>query len=142
MGHRVGAGRKQPYQLLIADDDSGFRETLKTIFEPYFEMVEASSGEEAIEIVEFQPVHIALLDMHMKVLTGLETLRILKSINSLVPCILVTADASEQLRQDAAEADAFSVLRKPVTKLELVWTVSTALSEIYDDPDASAWLAG
>ena len=135
------AARTQPYQLLIADDDPGFRSALKIILEPHFELFEACSGEEAIEIVEFHPVDIALLDMHMKVMTGLETLRVLRSINSIAPCILITADASEELRRNAAEADAYSVLRKPVSKSELVSTVSTALSEVYDDPDASAWLA-
>ncbi len=135
------AARKQPYQLLIADDDPGFRSALKFILEPHFELFEACSGEEAIRVVEFQPVDIALLDMHMEVLTGLETLRILKSINSVAPCILITADPSDELRRNAAEADAYSVLQKPVTKSELVSTVSTALSDVYDDPDASAWLA-
>jgi CheY-like chemotaxis protein len=138
----VVAARKQHYQLLIADDDPAFRSVLKIILEPHFELFEACSGEEAIEIVEFQPVDIALLDMHMQVMTGLETLRILRSINSVAPCILITADPSEELRRNAAEADAYSVLRKPVSKTELVSTVCTALSDAYDDPDASAWLAG
>ena len=130
------AFREKPYQLLIADDDAGFRETLKAIFEPFFFTIEASSGEEAIEIVEYEVVDIALLDMHMDVLTGLETLRILKSVNSIAPCILITADASEELYRDASEADAYSVLRKPISKVELVTTVSTALQDVYDDPNA------
>jgi two-component system, response regulator PdtaR len=126
----------KPYHLLIADDDAGFRETLRLIFEPYFCTIEAESGEEAVELCERVQVDIALLDMHMRLLTGLQTLRILKSINALAPCILITADATEELRRDATEAEAFSVLAKPVSKRDLVTTVSTALETAYDDPDA------
>jgi len=118
---------KLPYRMLIADDDAGFRETLRTIFEPHFQTLEAESGEEAIEIAESETLDIALLDMHMHVMTGLETLEILKSAHILLPCILITADATEELRQQATEADAYSVLRKPVKKTELVLTVSSAL---------------
>lgn len=126
---------KQPYRLLIADDDPGFRETIRGILEPYFSLFEASSGEEAIEIAEYQPIDIALLDMHMHLLNGLETLRILKSINEIAPCILITSDATEELRRDARNADAYSVLSKPVSKSDLVTTVSTAVETAYEDPN-------
>jgi len=125
----------KPYQLLIADDDREFRETLRAILDPYFCTVEASSGEEAIEITEHERFDIALLDMHMHRLTGLETLRVLKSINAVAPCILITADASEDLKRSAWEADAYTVLEKPLTKSELVTTVSTAFEDVYEDPD-------
>jgi len=124
-----------PYQLLIADDDSGFRETLQSVFEPYFVIIVVESGEEAIEMAESMQIDIALLDMHMRVLTGLDTLRILKSLNVTAPCILITADATEALREDARNAEAHSVLAKPVTKGELVSAVSTAIEDVYDDPD-------
>ncbi|MEO1994237.1 MAG: response regulator [Planctomycetaceae bacterium] len=83
---------------------------------------------------------IALLDMHMAELTGLETIRILKSLNVVAPCILITADATEQLCRDASRADAYTVLRKPISKDELVVTVSTAIEDAYDDPDLQARL--
>lgn len=129
----MNAQRARPYELLIADDDPGFRETLRMVLEPYFHTVEAASGEEAIQIVRQQPVDIALLDMHMHVLTGLETLRIVKTLNAILPCILITADASEDLCREAALAEAYTVLKKPVTRTELVTTVSTALFDTYRD---------
>lgn len=128
------------YQLLLADDDAAFRETLCGIFEPHFVLLEAGSGEEAVELCARHRVDIALLDMHMPPLTGLETLRILKSIYALAPCILVTADATEDLRRTAAQADAFRVLRKPVSKGELVMTVSVAIEQCYHDPNIAAAL--
>lgn len=125
--------RCKRFELLIADDDTAFRETLKRVFEPHYRMWEAGSGEEAIEIVQQHPVDIVLLDMHMHRLTGLETLRIVKSLKLILPCILLTADASEDLRRDAALAEAYTVLKKPVSKTELVTTVSTALADAYDE---------
>ena len=121
------ADTERSYRMLIADDDSRFRDVLRSIFEPNFEMLEAESGEEAIEIAESEALDIALLDMHMPVLTGLETLTALKTMQILLPCILITADATEDLRRLATQADAFSVLKKPVRKTELVLTVSSAL---------------
>lgn len=123
----------RPIRMLIADDDSGFRETLRAIFEPHFLTLEAESGEEAIEIAESEPLDIALLDMHMRLMTGLETLQVLKSVHILLPCILITADATEELRQRATEAEAYSVLKKPVKKAELVLTVSAALELPLDE---------
>lgn len=136
----VKARSQTPYQLLIADDDSGFRDVLKEVLAPYFQLFEAESGEEAIELVEQTPVDIVLLDMHMDILTGLEAVRIMKQINALLPCILITADATDELRQDATAADAYEVLAKPFKRQELVTTVSHALVDTYQDPNIPFWL--
>ena len=128
--------RAKPYQLLMADDDAGFREVLRDILAPYFNLLEAESGEEAIEIVECTHVDIVLLDMHMDVLTGIETIQIVKTKLEIVPCIIISGDVNDELLQDADRVQAFSVLSKPVRKQELVSTVSTALETTYDDPDA------
>ncbi|NOX55486.1 MAG: response regulator [Planctomycetes bacterium] len=129
------AQRGKPYQLLIADDDLNFREAIREVFEPYVGFLEAESGEEAIRIVRQRRVDVVLLDMHMQRLTGLETLRIVKRIEPIVPCILVTADATPDLRQAAAEAEAFTVLEKPPRVRELVQTVASALQDAYSDSD-------
>lgn len=127
------AKRFQRYEVLIADDDPGFRETLRFVFEPHVQLVEASCGEEAIEIVRHRPVDLVLLDMNMHLLTGLETLRIVKSLKSILPCILITADFTDELCRAAAAAHAFRVLRKPVLRRELLTTVSSALQTAYGD---------
>ncbi|MBL8818579.1 MAG: response regulator [Planctomyces sp.] len=125
---------QKPFQLLIADDNRAFREVLREALEiaPSLEFFEAESGEEAVEVVQRQRIDIVLLDMHMHVMTGLETLRVLKRMDAIRPCILITSDTSDALRRDAADADAFSVLRKPVPRHELVCIVSTALVTAYE----------
>lgn len=123
------------YQLLIADDDGDFRQTVCEIFAPFFRLIEAESGEEAIEVVSRQQVHLALFDMHMKQLTGLDALRQLRALHIVAPCILVTADYTDELRDDAEQAAAFSVLRKPVTRRVLVNTVARAVGSAYKDSE-------
>ncbi len=129
------APRTKPYSALIADDDPDFRETLRLILAPFLRTVEACSGEEAIDIVRECRVDIVLIDMHMHVLTGLETVRIVKRFQATVPCILITADATDELRRDAQSAEAYSVLKKPVTRQELVATITTALHSAYADSE-------
>ncbi len=121
----------KPYRLLIADDDAQFRAVLRSLLEPFFTLLEAASGEEAIEIVEDDRVDLLLLDMHMERLTGIETIQIVKSIDAMTPCILITADATEELVREATEAEAYSVLKKPVRKAELLHTVDSAMVTIY-----------
>src|SRR5207247_7288710 len=72
--------QRKPYSILITDDDRGCREALKEIVEPEgFRTLLASSGEEAVDIVREEPVHLALLDMNLPRMTGLETLQLVRS---------------------------------------------------------------
>ena len=121
----------EPFQLLIADDDAQFREVLRALLEPFFTLLEASSGEEAIEIVEGGRVDLLLLDMHMDRLTGIETIQLVKIIVPVTPCILITADATEKLVREATDAEAYSVLKKPVRKADLLRAVDSAMVAAY-----------
>jgi CheY-like chemotaxis protein len=122
------------FNILIADDDQDCRETLREIVEPEgFHTVQASSGEEALDIVRGAPVHLILLDMHMPRLTGLETLQLVRQLDALLPCILVTADATESLIRQAFQWHAYSVLPKPVSKNVVLYTVLRALARFYGD---------
>jgi len=99
-----------------------------------FQTLLAESGEEALEISREQRIHVALLDMNLPRLTGLETLQLLRQINTLLPCILVTADANEGLMRQAFRAHAFSVIPKPVSKNVVLYTVVRALVRVYGSP--------
>jgi DNA-binding NtrC family response regulator len=118
--------------ILITDDDRGFRETLRGVFEPEgFRTLLAETGAEALNIVSSNDVHLLLLDMHMPRLTGLETLRIVKKMNSRLPCILLSAHPDAGLAEQALRADAFSFLSKPVSRQTITSTVREALSKAY-----------
>ena len=127
----------RPYSVLITDDDRDCRETMRDIVEPQgYHTLLASSGEEALEIIRFEPVHVILLDMHMPTLTGLETIRLVRQQHVGLPCILVTADATEELIRQALLAHAYSVIPKPVSKNVVLYTVVRALGRTYGPPAA------
>jgi CheY-like chemotaxis protein len=114
--------------ILIADDDDACRESLREIVEPEgFTAILASSGEEAIDIVQEESIHLALFDMQMPRMTGLETVQLVHQINALLPCILVTANASQEVMRQAFQVRVYSVIPKPVSKQILLYTMLRAL---------------
>ena len=122
------------YSILITDDDRDCRETLREIMEPQgFRTFLASCGEEALDIAQDEEVHLALLDMHMPTMTGLEVLKLLRQMREL-PVILVTGDATASLIRQAQQAQAYSVIPKPVSKNVVIYTVVRALVRAYGDP--------
>jgi CheY-like chemotaxis protein len=127
------AESRYPYELLVADDDEDFRATVCAVLEPFFHTIEVSCGEEAILVAQNRLIHVALIDLHMHALSGLETLQRIREFDARLPCILITSDASDDVRQRAADLRAWSVIRKPPGRLELVDTVAEALSKTYDD---------
>ena len=120
--------------ILISDDDVEFRETLRGMFEPQgYRTIVAADGQEAVEIVRSEPIHLVLLDLHMPKLSGLEVLQFIKQFNALLPCILMSAGLDEAVRRQA-ERLAFSVLAKPVSGLHIRSLVEAALRLAYDWP--------
>lgn len=117
----------QTARLLIADDDPGFRETVAEILRPYFRTIDVESAEQAIRVVETTDVDVALFDMNMHLLTGLDAIRWIKQHRSQLPCILMTADLTEELECEAQSLETFSVLRKPPPREQLLDTIHGAL---------------
>ena len=118
--------------ILITDDDPHFRETLSELLLPRgFRTILASDGQEALDIVTSEDVHLLLLDNNMPRLSGLETLRQVKQIKAALPCILLSARMDDNLREQAVQAQAFSVLPKPVTRGQITSAVEAAFREAY-----------
>ncbi len=104
------------------------------MFEPAgFRTFLAESGEEAIDIVQSQDVHLALMDMYLPRLTGLETVEIVRQIKGLLPTILMSADHDDWLLRQALSAKVFCVLAKPVNKNVLIYVVTRAIEKYYVD---------
>jgi two-component system, response regulator PdtaR len=124
----------KPYQILITDDDPGARSALRDIveFEGYRTLL-AASGEEAIDILREESVHLCVFDVHMPKMTGVEAVQIAHQFNAILPCILVTADASEEVMRQAFHVRAYSVIPKPVSKHVLLYTMVRALMKVYGD---------
>ena len=121
--------------LLITDDDRDFRETLRGVFEPRgYRTLLAADGQEALDMLAFEPVHLALLDMHMPRLTGLETIRRIRELpfDVVLPCILISAALDAAIEEEARRQRAFSILSKPVRLRDITGAVQQALIETYN----------
>lgn len=120
------------YAVLIADDDAAMRETLREVVAGAgFSTLLASSGEEALDVVGQFAVHLALFDMHMPGLTGLETLQLVRQTHAIMPAILVTADPSRSLMLEAQKASVYCILPKPVRKDLVLHSVARAIQRHY-----------
>jgi len=122
-----------PYSILITDDDPAARETLREIVAPQgYHTLMAESGEEAIELIRQHDVHLALMDMHLPRLSGLETMAIVRQIKGVIPAILITADQDDDLMRRALSEHAFCVLAKPVSKHVVIYVVHRAIEKYYN----------
>ena len=123
----------QPYSILITDDDPVARETLREIVAPQgYRTLMAESGEEALDLVREHEVHLALMDMHLPRLSGLETLALVRQLKGTIPAILITADQDDNLMRRALSEHAFCVLAKPVSKHVVIYVVHKALAKYYN----------
>jgi CheY-like chemotaxis protein len=123
----------QSYSILITDDDPAARETLREIVAPQgFNTLMAESGEEAIDLIRQHDVHLALMDMHLPKLSGLETIAIARQIKGVIPAILITADHDDELMRRALSEHAFCVLAKPVSKHVVIYVVHKAIEKYYN----------
>ena len=122
--------RSRPPRIVIADDHpvylGGLRALLGTTD---MEVVgEAANGFEALEVVKRTRPDLALLDIRMPGLSGLETLRRIKDQAPRVSVILVTAFQSERYLVDAVLGGASGFVLKSDPPEELIRTVRETLS--------------
>lgn len=101
-------------RVLLVDDEESLRITLAANLElEGFEVVEASSGEEALSAAQGQSFDIVLTDIRMPGMNGIELFRRLKAANPHLPVVLMTAFANEDLVDDGLRNGAFTLLSKP-----------------------------
>lgn len=105
------------HRILIADDDRDFRQGVADLLASLsrkFQIVQAESGLEALVVLRGHPIDLALLDMHMPGHTGLEVLTLLRIETRAVPCIFISGDATDGVRELALHEGACAVLKKPL----------------------------
>jgi two-component system, response regulator PdtaR len=121
------------FSILIADDDRGTRETLgEMLASRGFRIMLAADGGEAVELVQVDLVHLVLFDMHMPRLTGLEAFAVIRqTLDRILPAVLMTADANNDLIRQAFAAQVYSVIPKPVNGNVVLHTLERALARVY-----------
>jgi CheY-like chemotaxis protein len=121
----------RPYRLLIADDDTAFRETVCAVCRPFVDVVEAASGDEALRYTRGEPLDLALCDLHMPGHTGLDVLSEFRRAQPGRPGILMSAQLSPVERHEAERLSIYRVLEKPFTRKQLLATVAEAIESVF-----------
>lgn len=132
-GPESGSFDPRRFSILIADDDRGNRETLGEMLNSRgFRTVLAADGGEAVELAQVDIVDIVLFDMHMPRLTGLEAFAMIRQVlDRILPAVLMTADANNELIRQAFAAQVYSVIPKPVSANVVLHTLDRALAKVY-----------
>lgn len=113
--------------VLIADDDASVRTLLRmTVSAETFQIVEASDGREALDLVAVRVPDLVLLDWNMPGRSGSQVLEHLREEHPSVPVIVVTADQHSEPREQA-EALGATFLTKPFSPVELLDRIDVLL---------------
>jgi CheY-like chemotaxis protein len=119
-------------KILVADDQVEIRKLIAYRLEKSgYQVVLAEDGLEAIQRVKTEPFDLAILDISMPKMTGLEVLEYIRNYATLtdLPVIMLTASALADHESQAREHSANAYLAKPVSSQELNRVVADLLEK-------------
>lgn len=111
--HPPTAGEQEPLTMLVVDDEAGPRESLKLIFGNQFRVLVAESGEAGLEVARKEEIAIAVVDIRMSGMNGIEVLQQLKKIREQTEVIILTAYETLRTAREAVSNGASDYLSKP-----------------------------
>jgi DNA-binding NtrC family response regulator len=118
-------------RVLVVEDETRLRELLQRALVSWgFEVVVARSAEEALRLVESEPPDIALLDLNLPGMDGMELLDKLRERQSKIQAIILTGFASVESAQKAVHLDVVEFLTKPCHLGELEKALDRALRRL------------
>ncbi len=117
-------------QTIILVDDSTFnRDYLRSIFENNnFNVLEASTGMEALNIIESIEPDVMMLDLNMPGIGGLDTLKTIRSKGFSFPVIIFTSDYKDETRQKCLDCGANQIIYKPTKPHFLITEIEKLIS--------------
>ena len=103
-------------KILTVDDQMGIDSFFYEFFSVRnYEVFNAQSGKEAIEIVKKHKPRIVLLDINMRGMDGIETLKNIKAIDKDIVVIMVTGEKDDDIINKAFDAGADDYITKPLS---------------------------
>jgi nitrogen regulation protein NR(I) len=120
-------------KLLLIDDEADVQYSFRRIFDsPEIEVTTASSGEEGLKLVPKWRPDLVLMDIRLGGLSGLETLRRMRQLDSKLLVILMTAYGTTQTAIEAMKLGAYDYLLKPFDVPKLKEIIANALKAARD----------
>ncbi|MEA1969924.1 MAG: response regulator [Thermodesulfobacteriota bacterium] len=118
-------------KILLIDDETEFVSTLAERLELRgYDSKTAEDGESGITMISNEIFDIVVLDLMMPGLSGLETLKQIKAINSKLPVILLTGHGATKEGLEGMRLGAYDYLMKPLDINEFISKISLALREL------------
>lgn len=129
--------------LLIVDDEPGIRSGAERILRDFsvgypfmdedftFEILEADTGERAIEIINSEKIDIVLLDNKLPGIDGIEVLEYINEHEIDISVMMITSYASLELAIKATNNGAFNFVPKPFTPAELKTAVDNITKNLF-----------
>jgi two-component system nitrogen regulation response regulator NtrX len=123
-------------RILVVDDEAEIRRSVRMILEyEGYDVQEASSGPEALALVEREPPDLMFLDIKMGGLDGLETLQRIRQINEALPVVIISGHGTVSTAVEATKLGAFDFIEKPLASERVLVTIRNAL-------DRGGWWTG
>ncbi len=117
-------------KLLMVDDEEGFVNIMaKRLGKRGIDVVKSFSGTDGIQILRRQDFDVALVDLKLEDMDGIEILKIFKKMVPAMPVIMLTGHGSEEAAREGIKCGAFDYLTKPCDLEELVRKVSAAAGQ-------------
>jgi DNA-binding NtrC family response regulator len=126
-------------RILVVDDDAGQRSLLRSFLGGQnLDLFFASSGEEALALLDAQPVQMMISDVRMPGISGLDTLRLAREKHPTLPVLMVTAFPDIRDAVGAMRDGAVNYLKKPIDLDELLDNVLHTVGVAKEDKSVGA----
>ena len=127
-------------KVLVLEDESSIRSFIViNLRRAGYEVVEAETGEEALEKLQQQPdVKVALLDIMLPGIDGFEVCRRIRATNSMIGIIMLTARSQEMDKVTGLMTGADDYVTKPFSPAELTARVDALMRRSGGSPQAEA----
>ena len=119
--------RKRRGTLLVVDDEDGPRQSLRVIFKDDYDLLMAEDGPTAIELAKKHTIDVAVLDIRMAGMSGIEVLERLKYVNPNIEAIMMTAFETTDTIRQALRLRACDYINKPFDLATIRSAVSQAM---------------
>ena len=128
---------QQNIRVLLVDDEMTLLEYLsKRLLKQGFTVKAAFSGEEAIAVAKHEHYDVAVVDLKMPGMDGVETQKQLKEIQPFLQCVVLTGHGSIETALESGQQDAFQYLLKPVDYDNLVSVIQEGYKKKLEIQDA------
>ena len=127
--------------MLIVDDEEGPRQSLRVIFKDDYDLLMASDGTSAIELAQKNKIDIAVCDIRMAGMSGIEVLERLKYVDPSIEVVMMTAFETTDTMRQALRLRACDYINKPFDISTMRAAVSNAMqrrtleSEIHNNAE-------